>query len=93
VLAHEPLWSEGLLAFLWTLCCMGVGVEFLFPTWQYKGKFSLAMYLGMGWSALVCLPEVARSVNQQAINLMALGGVAYTAGVPFFVRNNSAYSF
>jgi hemolysin III len=68
---------------------MGVGVEFIFPTWQGKGRFSLAMYLGMGWSALVCLPEVARTLDQNAINLMTLGGVAYTAGVPFFVRDNS----
>jgi hemolysin III len=89
VLAHNPVWSTGLLAFLWILCAMGVGVEFLFPTWQKKGRFSLAMYLGMGWSALVCLPEVARTLDQNAINLMTLGGVAYTAGVPFFVRDNS----
>lgn len=89
ILAHEPLWSEGLLGFLWLLCVMGVGVEFFFPSWQHKGKFSLAMYLGMGWSALVCLPEVARTAPHEAIDFMALGGVAYTAGVPFFVRNNS----
>lgn len=56
VLAHEPLWSVFLLGFLWLLCFLGITVEFAFPTWQYKGMFSLAMYLGMGWSAVVCLP-------------------------------------
>lgn len=89
VLAHEPLWSTGLLVFLWLLCVLGIGVEFTLPTWQHKGKFSLAMYLGMGWSAVVCLPEVARILPPQGINLMVLGGVSYTAGVPFFVRNNN----
>jgi hemolysin III len=49
------------------------------------------MYLGMGWSALVCLPEVARTMPNEGIRLMVLGGVAYTAGVPFFVRNNSKF--
>jgi hemolysin III len=89
VLSYKPIWSEGLLLFLWSLCVMGVGVEFLFPTWKHKGTFSLAMFLGMGWSALVCLPEVAQIIPPRAIHLMTLGGVAYTAGVPFFVRNNS----
>lgn len=92
VLAHEPMWSNGMLAFLWILCFMGVGVEFLFPSWRRKGTFSLAMYLGMGWSAVMCLPEVARILDPNAINLMALGGVAYTAGVPFFVRDNSTFN-
>ena len=89
VLAHEPLYSIHLLAFLWILCCLGIGVELCLPGWQHKGKFSLAMYLGMGWSALVCLPEVARILPKEAIHLMVEGGVAYTAGVPFFVRDNS----
>jgi hemolysin III len=91
VLSYNSLFSQGLLLFLWSLCVMGVGVEFLFPTWQQKGTFSLAMFLGMGWSALVCLPEVARSIPLRAVHLMALGGLAYTAGVPFFVRNNSTF--
>jgi hemolysin III len=56
VLAHEPIWSIFLLGFLWILCLLGITVEFVMPTWQYKRQFSLAMYLGMGWSALVCLP-------------------------------------
>jgi hemolysin III len=89
VLAHEPLWSVYLLAFLWACCFLGIGVEMFFPTWKQKGLFSLAMYLGMGWSTLVCLPEVARMVPDGALHLMILGGVGYTAGVPFFVRNNN----
>lgn len=93
VLAHEPLFSNYLLFFLWTMCILGIGVEFVLPNWMYKPTFSLAMYLGMGWSALVCLPEVARTMPNEGVRLMLLGGVAYTAGVPFFVRNNSKYSF
>jgi hemolysin III len=56
VLAHKPIWSIFLLGFLWILCFLGITVEFAVPTWPRKGQFSLAMYLGMGWSAIVCLP-------------------------------------
>ena len=89
VLHHEPIYSIGLLTFLWSCCVLGIGVEFGFPTWRHRGKFSLAMYLGMGWSALVCLPEMARILPRRALDWMVLGGVAYTAGVPFFLRDNS----
>ena len=43
----------------------------------------------MGWVALVCLPEFKARLNQEDINLIVLGGVGYTAGIPFFVRNNN----
>jgi len=89
VLSHEPTYSIGLLAFIWVCCLLGIGVEAFCPSWKGKGKFSLAMYLGMGWSAAVCLPEVARVVPEGAMQLMILGGVGYTAGVPFFVRDNN----
>jgi channel protein (hemolysin III family) len=56
VLSHKPIWSIYLLGFLWLLCFLGITVEFTMPTWEYKGIFSLAMYLGMGWSGVVCLP-------------------------------------
>jgi hemolysin III len=75
---HEPLYSTYLLGFIWVCCFLGIYVEALMPTWKQKGRFSLAMYLGLGWSAIVCLPEVARVLPESAMNLM-----------PFFVRNNN----
>lgn len=33
--------------------------------------------------------EVAKILPPEAMQLMFLGGVSYTAGVPFFVRDNS----
>jgi len=89
VLFHEPVWSIGLLIFIWSCCLFGILVEAFLPDWQYKGRFSLMMYLGMGWTALVCLPEIATLLPDSCIHLMVLGGVGYTAGVPFFVRDNN----
>jgi hemolysin III len=49
------------------------------------------MYLGMGWACLLCLPQMAARLvdERECVLLILLGGVAYTAGVPFFVRNNN----
>ena len=46
------------------------------------------MYIGMGWAALVCLPHMKERMPQAAVNYLILGGVGYTAGIPFFIRNN-----
>lgn len=85
----KPIWSIYLLAFIWLCCICGVSVEAFFPTWVHKPKFTLAMYLGMGWSCVVCLPDLVEVIPPSTINLLVLGGVGYTSGVPFFVRNNN----
>jgi len=89
MLGDIPLFSIGFLLFLWVLCILGISVEAFCPTWPQRGRFSLAMYLGMGWLALFCVPKLAERIPQGGINLLILGGVGYTAGVPFFVRNNN----
>lgn len=88
-LYDNPLWSRGLLAFIWSCCFGGIYVEAFRPSWQHKKTFSLLMYLGMGWAAVVCLPDMTAALGQSALNLVVMGGVAYTSGVPFFVRNNN----
>uniref|UniRef100_A0A7S3L3E5 Uncharacterized protein n=1 Tax=Amphora coffeiformis TaxID=265554 RepID=A0A7S3L3E5_9STRA len=89
VLGHEPIWSYGLLGFIWACCVFGIGVDASFPVWRYRNVFSLAMYVGMGWCCCICLPEVASLLPENAIRLMILGGVAYTTGIPFYLRSNN----
>jgi hemolysin III len=89
VLRDYPMWSIGLLIFIWTACFFGVLVEAMCPTWKYKGRFSLTMYLSMGWCCMICMRDLLRILPQGAVNLIVLGGVGYTSGVPFFVRNNN----
>ena len=88
-LHHQPLWSVYLLSFIWICCFSGIVVEAFYPSWKYKGKFSLAMYLGMGWACVVCLPDLIAVIPKEAITLLVMGGIGYTTGVPFFVRNGN----
>ena len=89
VLHDIKIWSIHLLGFIWVCCVLGILVEACRPDWKYRGYFSLTMYLGMGWACLVCLPEISARLPDTAINFLVLGGVGYTVGVPFFVRNNN----
>ena len=88
-LHHKTMWSVYLLAFIWICCIMGICVEAFFSKWKYKSYFSLSMYLAMGWCCVVCIPDMVEILPQGAINYIIMGGVAYTTGVPFFVRNNN----
>lgn len=88
LLGDQPIWSVGMLGFIWTCCFLGMSVEAFAPTWDKKKYFSLCMYIGMGWAALVCLPHMKERMPQAAVNYLILGGVGYTAGIPFFIRNN-----
>jgi len=85
----KPMWSEGLLYFLWLCCILGVGVEAFGRGWKWKSPFSLTMYLAMGWSAVACLPDLSARLPPDGVRLLILGGLGYTCGVPFFVRNNN----
>jgi hemolysin III len=88
-LGNKPIWSVYLLIFIWLCCFFGICVEAFFQTWKRKGQFSLAMYLGMGWACLVCIPDLIVAIPKEAFTLLVMGGVGYTAGVPFFVRNTN----
>ena len=89
VLHHKPMWSKSLLGFIWTCALSGVSVEAFAPLWKFRKSFSLAMYLGMGWSCMVCMSDFAEILPTNALYLILAGGVAYTSGVPFFVRNSN----
>lgn len=88
-LGHIPMWSIWLLLFIWACCFLGIYVQATLPDWKHKQRFSLLMYLGMGWACVMSLHDLMAALPSRAIQLMALGGVGYTAGVPFFVRNNN----
>jgi len=89
IFGDTKLWSVHMQTFVWVCAFSGILVEAFAPTWERKLFFSLAMYLSMGWTALVGLQDMIERLPTMALNLLVLGGVAYTAGVPFFVRNNN----
>jgi hemolysin III len=122
LLSDQPIYSFGLLGFIWMCAILGISVEAMYPNWKRKKIFSLIMYLGMGvsycmceppmnhiiandcliifffhfisrcvfkWSCVMCLPQMVTRLHAPCALLIILGGIAYTAGVPWFVRNNN----
>ncbi|KGJ88941.1 PAQR family membrane homeostasis protein TrhA [Colwellia psychrerythraea] len=79
-----------LLAFIWLFALFGILFKIKFGN-KYK-KTSLATYLGMGFISLGMLGELYEKLPEQAIGLLALGGLIYTLGVFFYVKKTVPYT-
>lgn len=79
-----------LLGSVWVLTIAGVVLKFLFMG-RYKRLF-LAGYVIMGWTALLMFPQLWNRLPIEAMGWLIGGGLAYTIGVGFFVRERMPFS-
>jgi hemolysin III len=79
-----------LLAFIWLFALSGILFKIKFGN-KYK-KTSLATYLGMGFISLGILGELYEKLPEQAIGLLALGGLIYSLGVFFYIKKTVPYT-
>jgi hemolysin III len=78
LLALGGAWRWGLLSLIWSLALCGVLLKVLWmgaPRW-----LSVALYLGMGWVAVVAAPALLRSLPTGGIAWVLTGGLVYSAG-------------
>jgi hemolysin III len=75
-------WGWTLLAAVWTIAAAGLVLKSL-GRLTHRGR-SLALYLGMGWLAVVAIVPLWRALPAEALLWLAAGGLAYTGGVLFF---------
>jgi hemolysin III len=78
LLALEGDWGGGLLGLIWGLALCGILLKLLWmdaPRW-----LSVALYLGMGWVALVAAPALFRAVPAGGMAWVLGGALAYSAG-------------
>jgi hemolysin III len=81
-------WS--LLGIIWGLAVLGALVKVTRGPNRHH-KFAMALYLGMGWLAVVFLRPLMLAVPLSVMFWLVAGGIAYTAGVLFFVNERLRY--
>jgi hemolysin III len=66
---------------VWGVALFGVALKTLTvpPEW-----FSLLIYVGMGWVAVLLLPQMVGQLPTAAFVALVVGGACYTLGVPFY---------
>jgi len=79
-------WGWTLFGIVWTLAAVGIALKSLdrlaHPWW------STGLYLAMGWLVVVAAVPLSQRVPLPGIGLLVAGGIAYTAGVAFFLLDS-----
>lgn len=72
----------GFVGAIWTLAVIGSLMSLL---WLRKvGVINLIYYVGMGLSAVLLIPTMYQLMGLKTLTIIALGGVCYLMGVPFY---------
>lgn len=79
-----------LFAVVWSIAAIGIVVET--TSLRRAKRLSMGLYLGSGWLGALVLPIVWTSLSAAALWLLVLGGLAYTAGVPFFLAEKRQWT-
>lgn len=78
VLALKGAWRASILATVWG--CAAVGVALKMSRLRLASRAGIAMYVALGWTAIIAMPQLIRNLGLTAIALLLFGGVLYTAG-------------
>lgn len=76
-------WGWTLFGVVWGIAAVGVAAK-LFNRLQHPG-WSTALYVGMGWVALVAIVPLVERMPAGGLAWLVGGGLAYTAGAVVFM--------
>ena len=79
------------LVIVWALAIAGVFMKATKGV-LHRPRLMLGLYLGMGWLVLAVIRPLAAAVPPSTIVWLAAGGVIYTLGIVFFVREHVRYN-
>lgn len=79
----DGFWRWGLLAIVWGLALVGIGVKIFFmksPRWLSAG-----LYILLGWLCLAGVREMLRVIPPGGLAWLAAGGIIFTLGALVYV--------
>lgn len=84
--------TRGWILFGVQTVCAVVGIILNAIDFKKWKKFSLALYLIMGWCVVVNAKMVLELIDRVGLVLLLGGGIAYTVGVYFYAHKNRHFS-
>lgn len=78
-------WAVGMTVAVWTLALVGAALKLFFPDLG-RGLW-VALYLGLGWIAVIALKPLLAGVSLLALSLLVAGGGVYSLGVIVYARH------
>lgn len=89
LLVLEESWGMALFSVVWGLAGMGI-VYKLFFAHRFKA-FSTALYLSMGWMAVIAIEPFMNSIPYEGLCWIVAGGISYTGGVVFYLMDKRRF--
>ena len=83
-------WGWSLFGVIWGLAAAGVAFK-LFFTGRFR-LFSTIVYVVMGWMVLLAIGPMLRHLAPVTLVWLVAGGIAYTAGTPFYHNERMRYA-
>ncbi len=81
----EGWWVPWLLGAQWFVAAVGMLFKAVYgPRWE---RLSTGLYVVMGWMGAFCVVPVLEQLPTGALGLLLLGGVFYTGGVAFYMKD------
>ena len=72
-------WGWSMFAVVWSFAATGIALTAAGV--KMPGSLSTLLYLGMGWLALLALPQLITVLSLSGVQWLVLGGILYTLGV------------
>jgi hemolysin III len=85
----ERRWATVMTTLIWSLAGAGIASKLFLP--QLPRMASVVAYLLLGWVGVIAVREFGRLLAPPDLWLLALGGLAYTIGVPFYLWKSQPY--
>jgi hemolysin III len=82
-------WGWTLFGLVWSLALFGIVLKAVGGI-RYP-RFSTALYIGMGWLAIIAVRPLLLHVPPSGLLWLVGGGIAYTAGVAFYAAERLRY--
>jgi hemolysin III len=82
-------WGWTLLGVVWGLAVLGIALKAVGGI-RYP-RLSTALYVGMGWLALIAIRPLWAHVPVAGWSWLIAGGLAYTAGIAFYAAEGVRY--
>ncbi len=86
----EGAWGWTLFGVIWGLAVVGIAAK-LWLGFRYP-KLSVAMYLAMGWLAIIATKPMIDALSLAQLMWILAGGLCYTIGVPFYVWKTKRFT-
>ncbi|MBO0719889.1 MAG: hemolysin III family protein [Blastocatellia bacterium] len=90
MISLRGFWGWTLLVLVWSLSLFGIAFKIVFVN-RYKAV-SMALYLVIGWLAIIAAKPIISSIPLGCVILIASGAAAYMTGLVFFAWERLPFS-